>query len=427
MRTRTRLIAVPMLAMLSMIPVPASATKSSAIVRINVSSNGEQANATSGDAAVSADGRYIAFSSEASNLVPGDTNGTSDVFLRDRRTGQTSRISVSGTDNQTNSYSYGPSISADGSYVTFYSAASNLVPGDTNDASDVFLRDLRARTTERISESSTGNQGNSGSYWAEISPRGRHVAFTSAASNLVPGDTNGVADVFVRDLLTRSVQRISVSSANEQGDGESLQPSVSSDGRYVVFTTYATNLVPGDSNNASDVVVRDRRTATTTLVSVSNDGQQASLWSREPKISADGRYIVFTSEAPNLIPGDSNRADDIFLRDQRTGVLGQVTHSYSFSGQPSISADGRFTAFTSFGGDIVPGDANSTFDVFLYDRRSGATGRISSSYIDPETNGISALPVISADGRLVLFYSEASNLVPSDSNNLSDLFLWGRK
>jgi Tol biopolymer transport system component len=225
-------------------------------VRVSVSSSDTQANSRSMSPAISADGRYVAFESYASNLVAGDTNDRRDVFVGDRVTGTTERVSVSSSGTQANSRSMSPAISADGRYVAFNSDARNLVAGDTNRAQDVFVHNRSTGTTRRVSKSSSGTQANQRSSTGGISADGRYVAFESWASNLVAGDTNDRSDVFVRDRATGTTQRVSVSSAGTQANQGSWDPAVSADGRYVAFGSYASNLVAGDTNDVGDVFLR---------------------------------------------------------------------------------------------------------------------------------------------------------------------------
>ena len=233
------------------------------ITRVSVDSAGNQGNDDSLRSSISADGRFVAFSSEATNLVPGDTNNQNDIFVRDLLTNTTSRVSVDSAGNQGNLVSFAPSISANGRFVVLESSASNLVPGDSNNNEDIFVRDLFTNTTTRVSVDSAGNQaiGNFflplSSLLPSISADGRFVAFSSEATNLVPGDTNSRSDIFVRDLLTNTTTRVSVDSAGNQGTNESYTPSISADGRFVTFSSDASNLVPGDSNNNEDIFVRD--------------------------------------------------------------------------------------------------------------------------------------------------------------------------
>jgi Tol biopolymer transport system component len=341
---------------------------------VSVSSAGVQGNSSSyGTPSISADGRYVAFYSPASNLVSGDTNGSVDIFVRDRQTGTTELVSVSSSGVQGNGSSYSPSISADGRYVAFYSLASNLVTADTNLYEDVFVRDRQAGTTERVSVSSAGAQGNSSSYTPSISADGRYVAFRSYATNLVSGNVNGYSDIFVRDRQTGTTTRVSVANAGYEGNNDSSSPSISADGRYVAFASLASNLVSGagDTNGVEDIFVRDRQTGTTERVSVSSAGTQGNGASSSPSISADGRYVAFYSLASNLVSGDTNGTFDIFVRDRQTGTTELVSVSSSgvqgnsASSSPSISADGRYVAFYSPASNLVSGDTNGSADIFV--------------------------------------------------------------
>jgi Tol biopolymer transport system component len=380
---------------------------------------------------MSADGRFVAFLSFASNLVPADTNGSDDIFVRDGTTHTTTRVSVSSTGAQGSNASAQPSISADGRFVAFRSFASNLVPGDTNGVLDLFVRDRTTHTTTRISVSSTGAQGNGNSFDPSMSADGRFVAFDSDASNLVLNDTNFADDVFVRDRTTHTTRRVSVSSTGAQGNDGSSDPSISADGRFVAFRSSASNLVPGDTNGVLDLFVRDRTTHTTTRISVSSTGAQGNENSYDPSISGDGRFVAFFSFASNLMPADTNGVPDIFVRDRTTHATTRVSLSSSgaqgddLSLEPSISADGRFVAFDSSASNLVPGDTNGVQDVFVRDRVTHTTTRVSASSSGAQGDDSSFVPSISADGRFVAFDSSASNLVAGDTNAQPDMFVRG--
>jgi Tol biopolymer transport system component len=400
--------------------------------RVSVDSAGNQGNAHSVYPAISADGRYVAFESDASNLVPGDTNGTTDVFVHDRQTGETTRVSVDSAGNQGNGGSFDPVISADGRYVAFYSGASNLVPGDTNGHGDGFVHDRQTGETTLVTVDSAGNQGNDFSTVSAISADGRYVAFYSGASNLVPGDTNGTWDVFVHDRQTGETTRVNVDSAGNEGNAQSAGAVISADGRYVAFESAASNLVPGDTNVAWDIFVHDCQTGETTRVSVDSAGNQASYACQYPAISGDGRYVVFWSADVNLVPGDANPGGDIFVHDRQTGETtlasvdsaGNQANAATF--QPFISANGRYVAFVSTASNLVPGDTNGERDVFVHDRHTGETRRVSVDSAGNQANGSSSSAAISADGRYVAFWSAASNLVPGDTNAEWDVFVRDR-
>ena len=400
--------------------------------RVSVATSGAQASlgaGVSGFEAMSADGRYVVLVSSSSNLVPADTNGYADVFVRDRLTGTTERVSVDSGGVEGNSVSTLPAISADGRYVAFFSEATNLVPGDTNAAGDVFVRDRETGTTERVSLDSDGIQGNAPSLHPSISSDGRYVAFGSEASNLVAGDTNLSMDVFVRDRLTGTTERVSVSTAGAEGFDASAAPSISADGRFVVFGSVAPNLVAGDSNGFGDILVRDRQSGTTERASVDSSGVQADGASLFPSISDDGRYVAFGSDAANLVAGDTNGTSDVFVRDlvdgntERASVdsIGSQANGPSYWG--AISDDGRYVAFFSYATNLAAADTNGDSDVFVRDRQVGKTVHVSLSSGGIQGNGGSDYGSVSGAGRYVLFNSEAANLVPGDTNGLGDAFV----
>jgi Ca2+-binding RTX toxin-like protein len=397
---------------------------------VSVDSAGNLGNSFSYNPSISADGRFVAFLSNASNIVPGDTNRQTDIFVRDTLTNTTTGVSVDSAGNLGNLQSLGPSISADGRFVAFYSYSSNIVPGDTNDTYDIFVRDTLTNTTTRVSVDSAGNQGNIGSNSPSISADGRFVAFYSSASNIVPGDTNRTEDIFVRDTLTNTTTR-AVDRASDQAFGNSFfnPPSISADGRFVAFDSGGSNIVPGDTNNTGDIFVRDTLTNTTTRVSVDSAGNQANDASNSPSISADGRFVAFDSSASNIVPGDTNNTEDIFVRDTLTNTTTGVSVDSagnlgnSYSNNPSISADGRFVAFQSGASNIVPGDTNNTGDIFVRDTLTNTTTRVSVDSAGNQGNFGSGGPSISADGRFVAFLSNAFNLVPGDTNNTFDIFV----
>ncbi|MBU0511337.1 MAG: calcium-binding protein [Chloroflexi bacterium] len=301
-------------------------TQTGQTTRVNVASDGTQGNHSfqnPGSYAISPDGRYVAFDSLASNLVPGDTNDYMDIYVHDRQTGQTSLVSVASGEPEEYFYSSSsPSISLGGRYVAFVSNASNLVPGDTNGYDDIFVRDTQIGVTSRVSMAYDGTQGNSTSYNPAISADGQYVAFYSTASNLVPGDTNNTGDIFVRNRLLSQTIRVSVASDGTQGDEFAGSSSISADGRYVAFASFATNLVPGDTNSKFDVFVHDTQTGQTSRVSVASDGTQGNWTSGSfgLDISADGRYVAFSSGATNLVPNDTSFAEDVYVHESEANL-----------------------------------------------------------------------------------------------------------
>jgi Tol biopolymer transport system component len=415
-----------------LILLPSAGAAVGVTTRLSVGPNGAQADGRSFVPAVSADGRYAAFYSDASNLVTGDVNNARDVFVRDLQAGETTRVSVGPAGVEANADSFEPAISADGRFVTFSSAATNLVAGDSNDANDVFVRDRQANTTTRVSVAPGGANANGGSDAPSISGDGRYVAFTSAATNLVDGDTNGQRDAFVFDRQTGVTTLASLAYNGDQAILDSFTPELSADGKILVFTSFASNLVSFDDNEGSDVYVRDLQAGTTTRVSEYTGGFQAEGDSLRPAISADGRYVAFDSDAWNLVWGDTNDVFDVFVHDRLTGYTTRVSiddsggQSDGGSFRPSLSANGRYVAYYSDASNLVAGDLNGSSDVILFDRSSGAARRVSVVGGGGEANNSSLRPVLSGDGRLVVFESDASNLVAGDSNQFTDIFVHDR-
>lgn len=387
---------------------------------------------------LSADGGLLVFWSGAGDLVAGDTNEAIDVFVKDRRGGAIERISVATDSGPGNGPSLNAVVSLDGRFVAFESRATNLVPGDRNRSSDIFVKDRQNGVVERVSVSADGAEGNGGSFRPALSADGRFVAFWSEASTLVPDDTNrtydnGGYDVFVRDRLSGGIERVSVPVDGAQGNADSVTPTLSADGRFVAFGSYATNLVADDTNGVPDIFVKDRERGAVERISVTADGTQAnadSFWN--PIISADGRYVAFWSAADNLVPDDTNGATDIFIHDRQTGAVERISlaadgsQGNGASYGPALSADGQLVAFWSEATTLVPEDSNGVADIFVKDRRSGAIERISAASNYAQGDGLSYSPTLSADGRLVAFWSEASNLAPDDANGKSDVFVVDR-
>jgi Tol biopolymer transport system component len=410
-----------------------SPARAQVTTRVSVDSSGTQGNGWCDGAALSGDGRYVAFASSARNLVAGDTNGHEDVFVHDRTTGITERVSVDSSGAQGDGMSINAAISSDGSRVAFSSYATNLDALDTNGVLDVFVHDRSTGVTERISLDSSGNQGGDWSDCASLSSDGRFVAFTSAATNLVAGDTNGADDVFVRDRAAGTTERVSVDGSGGEGDGESDSGdgAISGDGNVVAFSSFATNLVAFDRNGWADVFVRDRAAGTTVRASVASNGAEAGSTSAHASLSADGKVVAFWSLASNLVPGDTNVAEDVFVHELATSLTERVSVSTSgaeandWSCYPSLSADGSTVAFMSYATNLVTGDTNRCDDVFVRSRAAGVTERVSvaTSGVEGDSHSGQWAAPISADGGIVAFPSRAANLVAHDTNQSGDTFV----
>lgn len=399
--------------------------------RVSVSSAGAQSDDASDRASITADGRYVAFQSDATNLVAGDTNGMTDVFVRDRRLGTTVRPVTSSAAGL-----FEPVISADGRYLAFTSAAPDLVPGDTNNLSDVFFLDLRTGAVERVNLTGDGDQATGGmSSGAAVSADNRFVTFTSHAPNLLPGrDANGSqnSDAFVRDRLLGMTTLVSVSLTGLNGESFSISRGISADGRYVAFLSLAFDLLP-DHAITYGLYVRDLRTGTTTRESLTHAGTPISGLNSGYEggtISPDGRYVVFETGTDDVVPGDTNNAIDTFIRDRVTGEVERLSvdedgaEVFGDSYAAMVGAGGRCVIFTSFADNLVYDDTDEHADVFVRDRAAGTITRLTVDHRDAhdDANHDSGKAVITPDGRQTAYLSVASNLVPRDTNNRDDIF-----
>jgi Tol biopolymer transport system component len=370
---------------------------------------------------LSGDGRFVAFRSSSPDLIPGDRDNefSSDVFVRDRQTGLVERVSVN-ADGSGGAEAFTPAISADGRYVAYVSFASTILAGDTNDTADVFVFDRATHTTKRVSVASDGTQSNdySGvSDFAEapaLSADGRFIAFESKASNLVANDTNQGHDIFVHDQQTGTTARVSVASSGAQSNGWSHDPSMSADGRYVTYMSFASNLVAGDDEQRGDVFLYDRLTGTTERISETRNGEGGSDNSGEAEISANGRFVAYSSYASNLVQGDTNGVPDVFVFDRVTGVTERVslkgdgTQLARGSFDPEISADGRYVMFENEASDYA-GPVNPDRQVFVYDRYTDKLAQVA--------RGFFPNPSLSDDGQS-LAYVEGSSVFAAQTRDL---------
>lgn len=409
--------------------VDVSCTQTTDTRRISVGLNDRESNHSSFSDysfTMSEDGRIATFYSYASNLSPEDTDTTKDVYVYDLDSDTTELISKSTGGVKGNSHSMYPSVSPDGRYIVFESSANNLVSNDTNGKSDIFIHDRQTGGTTLISVTSDGLQANDHSLTASVSSDGERVVFDSAATNLVPGDGNGRSDVFVRDIDSGTTERISVSASGNEGNAASFWSHISADGGHVAYISYATNLVAGDTGGAH-VFVRDLTTGTTVRASVASDGTEANSSSDEPMLSGDGRYVVFESWASNLTGGASGSNAGLFVRDLKDSVteaipLSKVDGGSAGGYEPSISVGGRYVAFET-PDPLASGDNNNRSDVYVYDRQTLSTTRSSVGTQGQDTNQSSWYPFISGDGTRVQYGSPASNLVCGDDAYQDDMFV----
>jgi hypothetical protein len=399
--------------------------------RISSSSLNQEPNSESTAYNTSDDGIFACFSSSATNLVVGDTNGQDDCFVLNRQTGLLTRVSVSTDGTQGNGASGEPMVSGNGLFVTFRSTATNLVPGDSNNFPDVFVKDLTTGQLERVSVSSSGGQANNGADWSVISGDGRYVAFGSSSNNLVPDDTNGVTDIFLRDRQLGTTVRVSKSSSGIQANHYCDRPTISSDGSLVAFVSLASNLSPNDNNSDWDVFIHKVSTGETERVSITSDGGQPNDSVQTFDMSDDGQVVVFATRASNVVPGDNNQNPDVFVRDITLGTTtrislsatgGELVGGSGHSGV-SISGDGRYAVYASQGNNIVSNDTNLRDDIFRYDRATSTTIRASVSSTGMQSNADCYSPRLSKDGDCITYSTTASSLVLEDQNGLQDAYL----
>ena len=383
------------------------------ISRISVGNGGIQANGQSGSNSISDNGRFVSFESNATNLFSNDTNGHTDTFIYDSLNQTVELITLAPNGSQANGSSSAGSISGNGNYVAFASFADNLVAGDNNEQRDIFLYDRTAKTTQLVNVTSNGTQANGLSLFSAINDDGKYVAFESTATNLVPGDTNSLTDIFLYDRVNQTTARINVAPNGTQANGVTTLGSISDDGNYISFTSEASSLVANDNNGKSDVFVYDRQNNTLELITSGANGDSTS-----GLISGNGSYVVFESDANNLVPGDTNGKKDIFIYDrvnkttELVDVAADETQSDGNSQNASISDDGNYVAFLSEANNLVAGNISDESNIFIRDRSEKTTKRINAD----------SFPILSGDAQSLLLTSSLDDLVADDTNETGDVF-----
>jgi Tol biopolymer transport system component len=387
----------------------AAAADSAWVTRASESASAQPADYTTpsfSPPAISDDGRYVAFDSFASNLAAGAVDG--GVFVRDTRARTTAAASVR-ANGTVDDLADSPAISGDGRFVAFVSDDKDIVPGGNDNYFQVFLRDRTTGVTTRVSTKTNGNQASDESGLPSLSGDGRYIAFESDSPGLVAGDTNDWTDAFVRDRVTNTTKRVSLTSTGAEADVGGGEPSISTNGQVVAFSS-SDLLTPADTNIVGDIYVRSTAANTTTLVSLATNGTIANGASSAPRISGNGRVVAFTSMATNL-DGivDTNDATDVFVRDLVAGTTQRVSVSSTgglalgAASHPTISSNGRFITYESTAANAVVGDTNGVADVFVFDRNNGQTSRVSTDQSGTQLPLGGTRPVISADGRIVAF------------------------
>ena len=394
-------------------------------------SGDEESGGVFGRQSISGNGRFVAFESRASDLGPEDTNNDWDIYVWDRKKGTKVRASVAANGAPNGASGLNGILSANGRYVAFQSSDSDLVDVvETGFDSDIFVRDLKKGVTTRVSVDPAGAEADGQSHAPHISANGRWVVFQSAAGNLVAGDDNGILDVFLHDRKKGTTVRASVDSTGAQVGGDSFGATVSDNGRYVLFESASSELVPNDRNGTSDIFLRDTKLGTTVRLSVNAEGEEGDGSSHAAMISGNGRFAAFASHATNLVEDDGLATADIFVRDLKLGTIERVSldaqgdDADGNSGTPWITRNGRFVAFETDATDLLADiDLDDETDVYLYDRKNTGLVRASVAAEGFDVSGKSEGAVASNNGRFIVFESDAEDLVPGDVNEARDVFL----
>jgi len=436
--------------------------------RASLAPSGSELTGPSDRPKITPDGRYVVFQTRAANLLPGDTNGRIDIYRKDLNTGSVARVTVElkgpdpTPDGNPNEDCTNPTITPDGRFVIFESSAEDLVDGDGNGNTDIFIRDMNLTVFDplnpsftvppisRVSVNTTGGDPNSISFHGSVSDDGRYVVFQSFADNLVAGDTNFGSDIFVRDTLFNITIRVNTDVSGNEADAFSFSsnPVISGDGSTVAFDSDASNLVTTDFNGFRDVFVKRWLAVIPDVTRVSVEGpadddgdldgdefdlDNANGESGSPSLSETGRFVAFVTDATDLIRGDSGLAADVYIRDVLLGVSRRCSvttlggEASQASNEPQVSRDGRWVVFQSNTPDLVQGDTNNAEDIFLRDTVSNITIRISVATYGVESSPFfpNRNPSITGDGRFVAFASLASNLAPNDTNGANDIYIRG--
>ena len=403
------------------------------VTRLSVGDGGAEANGDSYQAEVSYDGSVVVYRSNADNLVLNDTNTWPDIFLRDVAAATTERISLTTAGTQTTSYSKEPSISSDGQTIVY--------EGRSGGITTVFVFDrLTAVTLNPLPDTLNGSPTAAAQARVDPNISGDGSVFVfqtdSTLQNAFPtsirpvnDDADTLPDIFVYDLVTNptpSIQRISRLSNGDSLDGDNRNPILSETGQFAVFESFS-DLLPTDANNRGDILHKDRQTGVLQLVSATPLGASGNADSLEPAISADGDVVAFRSGASNLVAGDTNGRLDIFVRDmtgaltERISIASDGSQANQNSFEPAISGNGRWVVFRSNASNLVADDTNNRTDIFVHDRTNGVTARVGQPPAG-ESNGNSSHPSISGDGQWIVFESDATNLIAGDTNRARDIF-----
>jgi Tol biopolymer transport system component len=409
-------------------PARAGVTTLGSLAPAGVQGDGHSDNGT-----ISVTGRFVVFQSSCGNFDPADpVVGSTNIYLRDVKKDTTRLASLSSAGLLSDGYDAFPTVSRNGRYVVWESNATNLVEGDTNAKFDIFVRDMQKGLTTRVSVATDGTEGDADSLNPSVSDNGRWIAFDSAATNLVAGDTNARQDCFLHDRKTGVTTRTSLDENGNQVSKNSVSPEISGNGRYMLIPSEA-GLVAGDLGVAFDIYVRDLKTGALSWVSPNTVGAEGSGGCGSASISSNGRWVAFESSADDLVEGDANGVADIFVRDRKAATTTRVSlgpagaEADMHCVRPHIAGNGKAVAFESIATTLVTGDANGKWDAFVADLKLGTTTLASVSTGGAQADEDSSKTSITRNGRLVSFFSTSALLVAGDANAATDVFIRDRK
>lgn len=428
-RTRRLTLATAIVAaVLSPLAAPGWAATGEVLLA-SINEGGIKANSPVGSIGVSGDGVRVVFSTAATNLDPADTDRKSDIYVKDLATGSVVLASTSDTGVKGNADSVAAALSADGTSVAFQSKATNLDPADTSDDYDVYVKNLVTGNLVLASTAANGVKGNRTSELPDLSADGTVVAFSSHANNLDPVDPDTTVDVYVKNVVTGDIAVVSTSDEGVKGNDRSDGVDLSADGGTVAFTSFATNLDPSDPGGGEDLYLKNLATGDILRPDASDTGVQANSGSYGASLSADGRIVVFRTNATNLDPADNDTTADVYAKNLDTGdlTLASTSDTGVKSNEQSygavLSDDGSTVTFVSFATNLDPADTDAGNDVYAKRLTTGQLALVSATETGVKANNFSLSASPSADGRAVAFTSQATNLDPRDRDGSTDAYV----
>ncbi len=432
MRRRLIVLCLALLTAWALLPLTVAEAAVGDLVLVSRKSGagGAKGNGTSYNASISGDGKKVAFDTRASNLDKADKDTSNDVYVRNLGNNKLTLVSRKGTNGpKGNNGSDSPSLSADGNRVAFVSYASNLHPGDTDYTADIYVKDLNTGEIWLASTSAAGVKATGSNSDPALSGDGTRVAFASAASNLHPKDPDSLWDIYVKDLVTGELWLASANQKGVKSDKSSFKPDLSGNGARVVFQSYATNLDAKDKDDRVDIYVKDLASGNLILASTNASGKKSNGHSQSPSISDTGHKVAFDSYATNLHSRDKDTTGDIYVKTLSSGAIalastlpnGRKHERGGSSHEPRLSGDGTKVVFLTYTGMLAK-DTNNAGDIYMKTLGSGALALVSQTKGGKLGDGVSVAPEFSNDGSRVAFVSYARNFVSADKLGDTDIY-----